>query len=313
MSSAPSIRVLVTGQTGFVGNHFTNHLGTANVVAFPDSIDLVNFEKCRTFVRDQTFDAVLHLAARSSVAESLSNPQLTKDVNVEGTRNLLRSLVEKKFAGKVLLVSSGEVYGAVDEENLPVKESTPTAPRNPYAESKVAMEQLVLGSDGEFADASFAATIARPFNHIGPGQAEHFIVANFTAQLARRKLGRESGPIKAGDLSITRDFTDVRDVVAAYSKLLERGVRGEIYNLGSGVETKLRSMLETLIEISGTETKFETDPARLRAGEQMRMCADISKIHAAVGWRPRINMTETLIDCFTAALAKEKDSERIGT
>lgn len=310
------MKFLVTGQNGFVGGHFTNHVGPANVVACPESIDLVSFEKTRAFVMAQTFEGVLHLAARSSVAESFENPSLTKDVNVEGTRNLLRSLVELKFAGPVLLISSGEVYGSVDASELPVKESAKLAPKNPYAESKVAMENLIFSS-GEFANAPYSSVIARPFNHIGPGQAEHFVVASFAAQLARRKIGRESGPMKTGDLTVTRDFTDVRDIVAAYALLLEKAgrdkSRGEVYNLGSGRETKLQVVLENLIEISGTGTTFQIDRSRLRPNEQKRMCADVAKIRSAIDWKPRHTLQETLKDCFKSALAKELLLERIGT
>lgn len=297
------MKVLVTGQTGFVGTHFTARIGAENVVGFPHAVDLTKLGETSDFVRGQTFDAVLHLAARSSVAESFTNPQATRDVNVEGTRNLLYALRERKFTGPVLLVSSGEVYGAVAEENLPVNESMPPAPHNPYAESKVAMEALVK-EGGEFASAPFRAMIARPFNHIGPGQSETFVIANFMAQLVRRKLGLESGPMKTGDLTVTRDFTDVRDIVAAYEALLHLGRAGEAYNLGSGTETRLDVILGTLIEISGTSTRYEIDPARLRAGEQRRMCADISKIQGDIGWRPRIPLRQTLQDGFDAALKK---------
>jgi GDP-4-dehydro-6-deoxy-D-mannose reductase len=298
------VKVLVTGATGFVGQHFVKHLGLANVIAMPETVDLVNFEQTRDFVVAQKFDAVLHLAALSSVSQSLESPGKTQDVNVEGTRHLLRSLQASKFSGRVLLVSSGEVYGTVEEANLPVKETANLAPRNPYAESKVAMEKLVLPG-GEFADAGFTSLIARPFNHIGPGQAEHFVVASFVGQLARRKAGVESGPMKTGDLHVTRDFTDVRDIVSAYAKLLQMRapisigrLPTEIYNLGSGVETELKTILDLLIQISGTGTKVETDPARLRPNEQRRMCADISKVKALIDWAPHYELKETLQACF---------------
>ncbi len=327
------MKVLVTGASGFVGQHFINHVGAANVIAFPESLNLLEAEAVYSFVSGQhsgqkagqKFDTVLHLAALSSVAQSLEDPVQTTNVNVEGTRNLLQALKDLGFSGRVLLVSTGEVYGAVDEKNLPVTETAQVAPRNPYAQSKVAMEKLVLPG-GAFAGAGFTPLIARPFNHIGPGQAEHFAVASFTAQLARRKVDAGhgdkdlAGPMKTGDLRVTRDFTDVRDVVAAYMKLLTMrapisiGVQPvEIYNLGSGVEVELQTILDHLIRISGTSTKFETDPSRLRPNEQRRMCADVTKIRAATNWTPQIKLETTLEDCFHAALEKLKTSERITT
>lgn len=304
------MKVLVTGATGFVGTHFARHLGAENVVAFPESVNLVNLEATHGFVSKQKFDAVLHLAALSSVALSFDDAAKTKDVNVEGTRHLLRALTDADFKGGVLLVSSGEVYGAVDEKNLPVNEKANLAPRNPYAESKVAMEKLVLPG-GEFSDAGFTPIIARPFNHIGPGQAEHFVVANFIAQLVRRKQGLESGPMKTGDLTVTRDFTDVRDIVAAYAKLLAKADQSkkdfksaEIFNLGSGVEVKLETILKTLIQISSADVKVETDPSRLRPNEQRRMCADISKLQRTIDWAPRFKLKETLQACFDERITK---------
>lgn len=307
-------RTLVTGHTGFVGGHFLVLVGAENVVSWPSTIDLVNFDQVRKFVLSQKFDAVLHLAARSSVAESFEDPRKTHDVNVRGTEHLLRALVEAQFTGSVLLVSSGEVYGAVDEKDLPVAETASLAPRNPYAESKVAMEALVK-TGGEFAESLFRTMIARPFNHIGPGQAPRFAVSSFAHQLARRKAGLEQGVMKTGDLGVTRDFTDVRDIVTAYSQILVHGRRGEVYNLGSGRETKLQTILETLIDISGTGAEFEVDPSRLRPGEQRRMCADVSKIRRDIGWQPTRSLKSTLTDCFNSAFEnlKTKNSERTST
>ena len=306
------MKTLVTGASGFVGSHFISHIGRGNAVLFPEVIDLVDEIGVANFIKQTPFDAVLHLAAVSSVASTLGKSNRAFEVNVGGTANLLRALQTENFKGPVLLVSSGEVYGAVDAENLPVIETQALNPRNPYAESKVAMENLVTGR-GEFAGGKLKTVIVRPFNHIGPGQDIQFVVASFAAQLAKRRVGLESGPMQTGDLSVTRDFTDVRDIVRAYAMLLEKGAPGEIYNLGSGVEVSLQAVLDTLIEISGTNTFSEVDSARLRPGEQKRMCAETSKVRAIIDWVPTRKLRETLKDCFDASLAQVINPERIST
>lgn len=291
-------KLLVTGHSGFVGRQLLDRVGRGDagrgytVVTLPESLDIRTPELARA-VAALAPDAVLHLAALSSVADSFRDFDGTMAINFGGTLNLLRALKAANFAGRMLFVGSGDCYGSVPDGELPVSESRPLKPRNPYAVSKVAAEALCYQwSQAEGLD----VVIARPFNHIGPGQDERFAVAGFAAQVARIAAQGGAGTIRVGDLDVTRDFTDVRDVVDAYFALLARGRRGEAYNIGSGRETRLRDVLDGLIALSGARVEVVVDETRLRAGEQRRVRADVARIAADTGWAARLPLATSLFD-----------------
>jgi GDP-4-dehydro-6-deoxy-D-mannose reductase len=288
--------LLVTGHTGFVGRSLFDMKDNAAVppgwslAALPDGLDIRD-PGLAGAIRERSADAVLHLAARTNVEDSFGAPDDYFDVNFSGTLNLLRALRDARFAGRLLYVSSGDCYGAVPESGLPVSEDRTLKPRNPYAVSKVAAEALCYQwsqTDG------IDVVIARPFNHIGPGQDSRFAVAHFCEYIARIAAQDAAPVIRAGNLDVTRDFTDVRDVVLAYFALLEKGVTGEAYNVASGREVRVGEALRTALEIAGVKASIEIDPGRQRAGEQRRVVADVSKIRRDTGWQSRIPLRETL-------------------
>lgn len=262
------------------------------IATLPDEFD-IRSPSLSTVVADIRPDAVLHLAGRTSVAESFKDPEGFFDVNFRGTWNLLKALRFAAFSGRMLFVSSGDCYGSVGPDELPVAEQRPLRPSNPYSVSKVAAEALCC----QWAQTErFDVLIARPFNHIGPGQDARFAIASFARQVARIRAGAAVSPIVTGDLDVTRDLTDVRDVVGAYFALLERGCAGECYNVGSGRETRLRDVLTELLGLAGVSAEMRTDPARLRAGEQRRAVADVRKIGRDAGWSASIPLRTTLRD-----------------
>jgi GDP-4-dehydro-6-deoxy-D-mannose reductase len=289
--------LLVTGHTGFVGRTLFDAQARDEIVppgwrlaALPEGLDIRD-PALAGLLREQAPDAVLHLAAATSVDDSFRDPDACFDVNFRGTLNVLRSLRDARFAGRLLYVSSGDCYGALPEAVLPVPETTPLRPRNPYAVSKVAAEALCYQwSQTEAMD----VVIARPFNHIGPGQDERFAVASFCAQIARIGEGRAAPVVHAGNLHVSRDFSDVRDVLRAYFALLERGVRGEAYNVATGREVVLRDVLDRALALSGIDATVEVSAARQRPSEQLRVAADIGKIGRDTGWSPRIPLDRTL-------------------
>lgn len=291
-------KLLVTGHTGFVGKTVATLLradGPASqwaLASLPDGCDIRSSDVA-VHVRDAVPDAVLHLAAITSVAASIHEPDAFFDVNFGGTRNLLKALRSAGFRGRLLFVSSGDCYGAVPPAELPVAERQPLRPRNPYAVSKVAAEALCYQwSQTE----SFEIVIARPFNHIGPGQDTRFAIASFAAQIAQIGAGKAAPRIMTGNLDVTRDLTDVRDVVRAHLALLERGRSGEAYNVGSGRETRIGDVLDILLAESGVRVERIVDSARLRADEQRRAAADVRKIAADTGWRASTPLATTLRD-----------------
>lgn len=292
--------LLVTGHSGFVGRTLFEGFGDLSdparwhLVALPDDLD-IRSPALGEAIAHSAPDAVLHLAALTSVDEAFRNPDGCFDVNFNGTLNLLRALRAGDFAGRMLYVSSGDCYGALPESVLPVPETVALRPRNPYAVSKVAAEALCYQwSQTEALD----VVIARPFNHLGPGQDARFAVPSFCEQIARIAKGSAPPVIRAGNLDVTRDFTDVKDVLRAYFALLERGRTGEAYNVASGREVLLSGVIATLLEIAGVNASVESDPARQRSAEQRRVAADVSKIRRDTGWSPRIPLRATLEATF---------------
>lgn len=294
-------KLMVTGATGFVGGFIQQALASEdNTFDFalvpPQAIDLRDSAGLTRICAETHPDFVIHLAAQSFVPESFRNPRETYEVNFFGTLNLLQALKQSGFRGRLLYVGSGDMYGLVAPASLPVTEAFPLLPRNPYAVSKVAAEALCYQwSQTEGMEIS----MARPFNHIGPGQSERFVVSDFARQVAEIKLGRRLPEISVGDVDVTRDFTDVRDVVRAYLMLLEKGENGEAYNVSSGREQSVCGILDTLIAMAGVNARISQDPARLRPAEQRRVYGAYDKLRGATGWRPEITLEQSLAENLT--------------
>jgi len=291
-------RLLVTGQHGFVGStlvdmlHREPELRHWTLLATPQSLDLRDPQAVAAIVTPSAApDAVIHLAAQSWVPDSFRDPATTLAVNIVGTLNLLQALQRCRFAGRMIYVGTGDVYGVVPEASLPVTEQYLPVPRNPYAVSKLAAEALCRQWS---ITESIDVVLARPFNHIGRGQSERFVVSDFARQIAAIRQGRQSPVVAVGDIDVTRDFTDVRDVVRAYFALLERGTRSEVYNVCSGHDRFVRSILERLAQLAGVDVTVQVDPARMRKAEQRRIRGDASKIREATGWQAVTPLDDSL-------------------
>jgi GDP-4-dehydro-6-deoxy-D-mannose reductase len=290
------MKLLATGHLGFVGRalrEFVTKDPDSGVqwCELPREHDVRDRADLALMLREHRPDWVVHLAAQSHVQASWSDPAATLEVNVCGTANLLGALDEAGFAGRLLYVSSADVYGAVPHTSLPVDESTPPAPRSPYATSKVAAEVLCR----QWACARpLDVVIARPFNHTGPGQRDEFALPRFARDVAAIRLGQREPVLQLGDLEVTRDFLDVEDVLDAYLRLLRSGAAGETYNVCSGREVALADALAMLMEIAGVKARVVTDPALLRPAEQRRMAGSWRKLADATGWRPTTPLRDTL-------------------
>ncbi len=298
------MNVLLVGGTGFVGGHLQHHLQTTSTVDILDeSVDIRNPEQLTRFIAEKTLDAVIHLAAQSSVPESFKNPHETFGINFMGTLNVLMALQSARFHGRMLYIGSGDIYGLLADKDLPVAEDRPLKPKNPYAVSKVAAEALCYQWSQT---ADFKIVMVRPFNHIGPGQSERFALSDFAKQITEIKLRRHEPLLHVGDIDVTRDFTDVRDIVRAYGLLLERGKNGEVYNVCSGREYSIRSLLLRLIAIAGIDVTICQDNDRLRPSEQRRILGSFDKLRKDTGWEPKIAIEQTLhdiLDDWSAKLA----------
>ena len=289
-------RVLLTGATGFVGPHVRARMACTPLGPLEQPVDLRDYAAVRAAVAAAQPEQVIHLAAQSFVPRSFEAPLETFQINFIGTLHLLQALKETGFRGRVLYVGSGDMYGTVAPGQLPLTEAQPLRPRNPYAVSKVAAEALCYQwSQTE----RFEIVMARPLNHIGPGQTRSFAVAGFAAQIAAMRKGRQPPRLVVGDIDVTRDYLDVRDVVRAYELLLARGGNGESYNICSGVERTMRSIIEHLARLAGVAVEIEVDPQRLRPNEQRRMRGSYDKLARATGWRPETPWEDSLRDVWT--------------
>lgn len=236
-------------------------------------------------------DAVIHLAGQTFVPEAFRDPARTFDINLLGTLNLLQALKARGFKGPFLYVSSGDVYGQVDESALPITEQQPPCPRNPYAVSKLSAEYLSLQwglSEG------WSVLVARPFNHIGTGQKDSFVIASAARQINRIKQGLQAPQLEVGDIDVTRDFLDVDDVVSAYFALLEKGTPGQVYNICSGHEQSIRSLIEQMGDLAEVELQLVQDPARMRRADQRRVCGSHQRLARTTGWTPQISIQQSL-------------------
>lgn len=298
-------RLLVTGLTGFVGRHLQAHIDSAQSVwelaSPPGGVDLVRPETLEAWCSDPP-DAVIHLAGQTFVPESFRDPSRTIQVNLLGTLNLLQALKRGGFNGTFLFVSSGDVYGQVAESVLPISEELAPKPRNPYAVSKVAAE--LLCQQWGYAE-DWRVLVARPFNHIGPGQAAGFVVPSMARQMVGRAAGERRVTLEVGDIDVTRDFLDVRDVVSAYFALLEGGRSGEIYNVCSGVERSVREVILQMAELEGISVDLVQDSARMRPADQRRVVGCAEKLKKDTGWMPSISITKTLRSVLSDWEARE--------
>lgn len=295
------MKLLLTGSDGFVGSVLKRHRPCIPLADDGGNVDLRDADRLRRAVARIAPDAVIHLAAQSFVPESFVRPRETYEINFFGTLNLLDALKAAGFAGRFLFVGSGDSYGLVAPDELPIDEAQPLRPRSPYAVSKAAAEALCYQwSQSE----AFAIVMTRSFNHIGPGQSERFVVSDFARQAVEFRKGLRPPLIRTGDIDVTRDFTDVRDVVEAYLLLVDQGKRGEVYNVCSGAEQSIRDVLTRLLQLADVEAVVEQDPLRLRRAEQRRICGSPRKLERDTGWARRYSLDTSLADILNDWEAK---------
>jgi GDP-4-dehydro-6-deoxy-D-mannose reductase len=288
------MRALLTGASGFVGGYLARHLDQCGdeVVALADSVDLGYPEGALAFAEQLKAtepDVIYHLAALTHVGRSWEDPASTMRVNAMGTLSVLEAARAQSHPPRVMLISSSEVYGA--GEGRPIHEDDPLRPVTPYAASKVAAEYLGLQA---FLGRGLDVVRARPFNHIGPGQADIFVVS----ALARRIVEAEragGGPIAVGNLAAARDFTDVRDVVRAYRLLATNGAAGEVYNVCSGVARQVEELFKVLIAHSRVPVEPREDPELFRPVDVPMLVGDNSRLIELTGWHPEIDLSQTLV------------------
>ncbi len=295
------MRVMVTGASGFVGRRLLPRLAAAGHTALGTDreTDIADRSALEAALADFRPDAVVHLAALSSVAHSMRAPEDCYRINYLGTRALLASVAATAPAARVLLVGSADAYTATSTRSAPLDESTPLFPRSPYARTKAAAE--LLGRIA--AEAGLDVVCVRAFNHTGAGQSDQFVVSSFARQVAAIRRGDAEPALRVGNLDSVRDFLHVEEVVDAYLALLDRRVPADVYHVAGSVGIAIREVLETLLRIAGVEARVEVDPARFRPTDWL--VGDASRLRRATGWQPRIPLEALLREVYADWLVRD--------
>lgn len=306
-----NLKVFISGATGFVGRHLISRLNSPQYTiygsSFPEKpevfeglggreifhLDIRAEEDIFEVIRRVQPDWVFHLAAISNVKHSWEERRETLETNILGTLNLFEAVRKHAQKARVLFVSSSDVYGIISSGERVLKEEDDTRAVNPYALTKIGGEIL---SKFYWEIEKLDVLIVRSFPHTGPGQGPDFACSDWACQIARIEKGLAEPVIKVGNIDIQRDYTDVRDVVKAYVSLMERGKKGQTYNICSGKAVALRKILEFLCSLSSESVKVKVDSRKLRKTDIPFLVGNNRKIRRETSWEPKIPLEQTLKD-----------------
>lgn len=307
-------RYLITGFSGFVARHFIDYLESTGDpflikgldMHTPDfrfdhyrhlkigfeRIDLLSKEQVEYIIHEFQPTAILHLASFSSVAFSWKEPVQSFQNNTNIFLNLVDALRRLKIDARLLSIGSSEEYGNVSDADLPLTEEHRLNPVSPYAVARVSQEYLSrIYTEGYGMD----IVLTRSFNHIGPMQRDIFVVSSLARQLVQlKRSGSGRGKIVTGDVSIVRDFTDVRDVVRAYHLLLNRGRRGEVYNVCSGKGVPLKELIDIMAGQLQIAVEITVDERLIRPADNRIIIGSNEKIRGELGWEITIPLSQSL-------------------
>ena len=304
--------VMVMGVNGFVGKHLTIELLRQGCTILgvgqepqASAIGLSQYFACNLLDKDavsklplKDVDSIINLAGFARVGDSFTQAGLYQKVNVGVLSVVGEELVRQGLTPRLIAVSTGAVYDA--NQSLPLNESSDLinpGKGSPYAQSKISMEEAAR----DLRKQGLECIVVRPFNHIGPGQEPGFLVPDLYAKLMAAKTSGE--PVIVGNLTTRRDYTDVRDVVRAYTKLaLSPSLAHTTYNVCSGTSTTGQTILDTLLQKTGTVGKvtIKQDSSLLRPDDPKDLYGSHERLKDEVGWRPKISLTQTIGD-FVAA------------
>ena len=300
------MRILITGISGFVGGHLVEALAGSHALAgivrkpnpkSPAELflgELTDTPRIEEIVRSFQPEWLIHLAGYANTGGSFKEPEACWRDNLAATRSLYDAVARTELRPRILFVSTGLIYGDPDEPGQPCDERTTLKPASPYAASKAAADLL---SYQYTRNPGLDIVRIRLFNQIGPRQSPDYALGNFARQIAAIEAGQQPPRIETGDLSAQRDITDVRDTVAAFPLLLEKGIKGEAYNAGRGETYSMQDILDRLLALS--KVKVEVIQKFDRKADTAVTKADTTKMKEATGWEPRMSLDQTLSDILT--------------
>ena len=310
------MKILITGIAGFAAKHFLHFLneqesgsevmGIYNET-YPEfenekfeglnislsKINLLDKGKIAAVIEEFNPEYILHLAGRSSVANSWKFPADSVLDNTSFFLNIAETVRTLKLNCRILSVGSTEEYGNANA-GLPLKETDCPDPASPYGVARVLQQKLV-----KIYAESYGVDIVhtRSFNHIGPYQKSEYVIASFAKQIVQQaKLGSTRIELLTGDVNVTRDFSDVRDVVRAYYLLLYKGVKGQTYNVCSGKGYLIKDMIDLFSTIIGEPVFHTTDEKNFRPSENKVIIGSYEKLMNATGWEPQYTIQNSLRD-----------------
>jgi GDP-4-dehydro-6-deoxy-D-mannose reductase len=296
------VKALIVGINGFAGQHLLYELCQYGHEVYGIDIsgtnpkvfiaDILNKDDVMAVIKKIEPDCIFNLAAQASVSLSWTNPQMTFDINVKGTLNLLDAVHSVTKRIRVVIVGSSDQYGLLRRDECPIDESFRINPQSPYAISKQAQENMVQAYIHTY---GMDIVMTRSFNHIGPGQRKGFVVADLASQIAEIEKGIRPA-LTIGNMEAIRDFTDVRDVVCAYRLLYEKGKSGDVYNVGSGCIYSIKQILDILLEYSESDIDVKKDPQKMRPSDLPFIQCNYTKLKLHTGWSPAICIRRSLKD-----------------
>ncbi len=300
------MRVWITGAAGFVGRRLTKRLREGGACVLASDIGDVDVSDApavrRTLARERP-DAVVHLAALSSSVQAEAEPLAAMRVNLLGTLAVLEGMRRETPEARLLLVSSGAVYGNLAPGAAPFREDAPLRPQGRYAAGKAAAD--LLGA--HYAWQGQCVLRVRPFNHTGPGRGVHFAEARFARALAEMELGLRPPVLRVGNLDAQRDFLHVDDVVDAYCRLLEDDSARGVFNVASGRALRIGEVLEMLAASARVRPRIEVDPALLRTADAS--AGDARRLQEQTGWSPRYRIEDALAQLLEEARQRAAQGE----
>ena len=305
-------RILIIGAAGFVGSYLIDHLYDTlecHIVATKlpneefwhkniniEDLDITNPIAIIQLLKETRPDWIINLAAQNSIGYTWENPGLTVEVNIKGSINILDAVKQLEYKPKILLIGSGEEYGVISESDAPFSESMSLHPSNIYGATK-ACQNMMAAIYAKAYDMQII--MARSFNYVGPGQSTLFVISDFAKQIAEIEKHLREPIINVGNLKSKRDFIDVRDIVRAYTLLLELGKSGEVYNIGSGKAVLIETVLNKLLLLSKKRIAVNVSPQKIRPIDVPIVQADITKIVNTTGWKPQMTLEQSLKDVLT--------------